>query len=70
MQACKVSMGWLSWQGRAVSGVGREGSGKGRKGVANVYTSFLPFPVPVRAFCSCVSGLAVGKGCGCAFGVV
>jgi len=45
--------------GRAVAGVGREGSGKGRKGVANVLTPFLPFPVPVRAFFLCVYGSAM-----------
>jgi hypothetical protein len=52
-------MGWLSWQGRAVSGVGREGFGKGRKGFAIVYNSFLPFPVAVRPLWLGVYGLAV-----------
>jgi len=40
---------WV-WQGRAVSGVRGEGFGKGGKGFANVYNSFPPFPMPVRAF--------------------
>jgi len=54
-------MGRPSWQGRAVAGVGREGSGKGRKGVANDLTPFLPFPVPVRAFFLCVNVSTEGK---------